>query len=185
MKHFSWLNKNGTTETCCTSGLCMAKDQDERIRLLQKIARDHVKEDRIKELEEEGNEDEIKKQEEKKLKKLESYKAQLRDLDDDKLDELLQSLRAEVHELRKKLHPEETDEEKQSKQASVEFIGVDNYHSAGVDGDTAVESLITSQNQRHRKKKTVQSQTYSVLTLTDTNNSVNGDELFIKQGSVN
>ena len=47
MKHFSWLNNKGTTETCCDMGLCMTKDQDERIKLLQKIANDKDKEDKI------------------------------------------------------------------------------------------------------------------------------------------
>ena len=77
------------------------------------------------------------------------------------------------------------DEENQSKQASVEFIGIDNYHSVGVDGDTAVELLITSQNQRNRQTKSRHSKSYSVLTLDQNHNeSKRGESLLQRMGSV-
>ena len=141
-------------------------------------------EERIKkvdELQENSNEDELKKEEEKK-KRLESYRAELEDMDKDELDDLLESLRAEIHELRKKLNPS-PDEDKQSKQASVEFIGVDTYHSVITDGDNAIDELQTLQ--RHRKKKLKHSQSYSVLTLDQGHNTASGDSLLQRMGSVN
>ena len=149
------------------------------------ICRDATQhEERIKkvdELQENGNEEELKKEEEKK-KRLESYRAELEDMDQDEISDLLESLRAEIHELRKKLNPE-TDEDKQSKEASLEFIGVDTYHSVGKDGDVATESLVTLQNQRNRKKKSGQS--YNVLTLDQNyHESKRGDSLLQRMGSV-
>ena len=140
-------------------------------------------EERIKkvdELQENSNDDELKKEEEKK-KRLESYRADLEDMDKDEIDDLLESLRAEIHELRKKLNPE-TDEDKQSKEASLEFIGVDAYHSVGKDGDNAINELQTLQI--HRKKKLKHSQSYSVLTLDQGHNTASGDSLLQRMGSV-
>ncbi len=82
-------------------------------------ATDHDKEEKIKKLQE-GNEEEIKKKE----KKLESYRAELRELDDDELNEVLESLRAELDEMKEKLK-DETEEEKKEKKASLEHLGVD------------------------------------------------------------
>ena len=64
---------------------------------------------KVKEIEGKGNEEKL---EEEKKKRLESYRADLEDMDKDEIDDLLESLRAEIHELRKKLNPE-TDEDKQ------------------------------------------------------------------------
>ena len=139
-------------------------------------------EERIKKVEEiegKGNEEKL---EEEKKKRLESYRADLDDMDRDELDDLLQSLRAEIHELRKKLNPE-TDENEQSKQASVEFIGVDTYHSVRKDGDDVINELQTLQI--HRKKKLKHSQSYSVLTLDQGHNTASGDSLLQRMGSVN
>ena len=151
------------------------------------ICRDATQhEERIKKvdkLQENSNEEELKKEEEKK-KRLESYRAELEDMDKDEVDDLLESLRAEIHELRKKLNPDKEDEEtKKSKSAMAEFIGVDNYHSAGVDVDTAVESLTTLQ--RHRKKKLKNSvKSYSVLALNPYESVTHsGDRLLMKMGS--
>jgi len=149
------------------------------------ICRDATEhEDRIKkvdDIEGKGNEEKL---EEEKKKRLESYRAELEDMDRDEIDELLKSLRAEIEELRKKINPDEEDKEtKKSKSAMAEFIGVDNYHSTGVDVYTAVESLTTLQNQRHRKKLK-HSQSYSVLTLDQGHNTTSGDSLLQRMGSV-
>ena len=138
---------------------------------------------KVDKLEENSNEDELKKEEEKK-KRLESYRADLDDMDQDEMDELISQLKAQIEELRKKLNPDEEDKEtKKSKSAMAEFIGVNNYHSAGVDVDTAVESLTTLQNQTHRKKLKY-SQSYSVLALKPYESVTHsGDSLLIKMGS--
>ena len=141
-------------------------------------------EERIKKVEEiegKGNEEKL---EEEKKKRLESYRADLDDMDQDEMDELISQLKAQIEELRKKLNPDEEDKEtKKSKSAMAEFIGVNNYHSAGVDVDTAVESLTTLQNQTHRKKLKY-SQSYSVLALKPYESVTHsGDSLLIKMGS--
>ena len=139
-------------------------------------------EERIKKVEEiegKGNEEKL---EEEKKKRLESYRAELEDMDQDEISDLLESLRAEIHELRKKLNPE-TDEDKQSKEASLEFIGVDTYHSVITDGDDAIDELQTLQ--RHRKKKLKHGvRPYNVLTLKPYESVTHsGDQLFIRLGS--
>jgi len=136
---------------------------------------------KVDDIEGKGNEEKL---EEEKKKRLESYRAELEDMDRDELDELLESLRAEIHELRKKLNPE-TDEDKQSKEASLEFIGVDTYHSVGKDADVAAESLTTLQNQRRRNKKLKNSvRSYSVLALKPYESVTHsGDRLLMKMGS--
>ena len=113
--------------SCCGNKL---KNSD-HYEVISRNARDHDKEERIEDLkneekkkEEEANEEKIRKIEEEKKKKIEAYKADLRDLDDDELDELLESLRAEIHELKNQLKPK-TDEEKKEKKASLEYLGVD------------------------------------------------------------
>ena len=138
---------------------------------------------KVDKLEENSNEDELKKEEEKK-KRLESYRADLDDMDQDEMDELISQLKAQIEELRKKLNPDEQDKEtKKSKSAMAEFIGVDNYHSAGVDVNTAVESLTTLQI--HRKKKSKHGvRPYNVLTLKPYESVTHsGDRLLIKMGS--
>lgn len=114
--------------------------------------------------------------------KLHDLEEKMKDIDDDELNDLLESLRADMDEL-EKLKPNEQNKDRDTKQASVEFIGVDTYHSVRKDGDDAIDELVTLQSQRHRNKKLKHSQSYNVLTLTDSNDSVNADELFIKQGS--
>ena len=144
---------------------------------------EEIRKKKVDDLQENSNEDELKKEEEKK-KRLESYRADLDDMDRDEMDQLITQLKAQIEELRKKLNPE-TDEDKQSKEASLEFIGVDTYHSVGKDADVAAESLVTLQNQRHRKKQLKHSQSYSVLTLDQGHNTASGDSLFQRMGSVN
>ena len=136
---------------------------------------------KVDELQENSNEDELKKEEEKK-KRLESYRAELEDMDRDELDELLESLRAEIHELRKKLNPS-PDEDKQSKEASLEFIAVDTYHSVINDGDNAIDKLQTLQ--RHRKKQSKHGvRPYNVLTFEPYESVTHsGDRLLMKMGS--
>ena len=136
---------------------------------------------KVEEIEGKGNEEKL---EEEKKKRLDSYRADLDDMDKDEMDELISQLKAQIEELRKKLNPE-TDEDKQSKEASLEFIGVDTHHSVGKDGDVATQSLVTLQNQRHRKKKLKHSQSYSVLTLDQGHNTASGDSLLQRMGSVN
>ena len=153
------------------------------------ICRDATeREDRKKEIDDlQQNSNEENK--EKKVNDLATLKAKLSDLeermkdvDDKELDDLLESVRADMDEL-EKLNPDE--EAKKSKSAMSEFVGIDNHYSAGIDGDAAVEKLTNLENQRHRhrQKKLKHSQSYSVLTLTDSNDSVNADGFFIKQGS--
>lgn len=140
--------------------------------------------DKEKEIEElgEGNEED----KEKKVNDLATLKAKLHDLeermkdvDDNELNDLLESLRAQLEEL-EKLKP---DEGKQSKEASLEFIGVDTYHSVGKDADVAAESLVTLQ--RHRKKQSKHGvRPYNVLTLKPYESVTHsGDSLLIKMGS--
>lgn len=101
----------------------------------------------------------------KALKKLMSQES-----DDDRLDEL-EELQAQLDQMVKTQDEldqlKEEDEKKQSKQASVEFIGVEPYHNT-ISGDDLISGKI-------RKK-------YSVLTLKDSE-SVSGDSLFIRMGS--
>ncbi len=142
------------------------------------------KEREIDELQKNSNEED----KEKKVNDLATLKAKLheleekmKDIDDDELNDLLESLRADIDEL-ENLKP---DEEKQSRKASLEYLGVDTYQSVGKDGDAVVESLVTLQNQRHRKKKLKYSQSYNVLTLDQNyHESKRGDSLLQRMGSV-
>jgi len=65
---------------------------------------DHDKEERVDKLQNKENKekrvDDIASADEIKLKKIEAYKAEMKDLDDDELNELLESLRAEIDELK-------------------------------------------------------------------------------------
>lgn len=118
-----------------------------------------------------------------KEKRIEAYRAEIKDLDDTELDELLESLRGQIEELKDQLKGL-PDEEKLSKSANLETLGTESYHSVGVDGDAAAESLVALQSQRHRKKKLKHSQSYSVLTLDQNHNeSKRGDELLMRLGS--
>ena len=95
----------------------MAKDSDERIKLLQRIAQDKDKDEKIEEIEE-GNEDEIKK------RNLEEIKKALRKLTSEELEEERIKIEEELEQIKKEMNPDK-EEEKQSKQASLEFLGVD------------------------------------------------------------
>jgi len=154
-----------------------------------RIARDHDREERIEDL----NNDEKKKEEESRKAKehdkvIEELKNALRKLTSSQLEEEEEKIREEIAQLRaqlEELNPDKEDEEKQEKSASLEYLGVDSYHSVGKDGDSAIEDLQTLQRQRNRKKKSIQSQTYSVLTLLDQNhNTASGDSLIQRMGSV-
>ena len=152
------------------------------------ICRDATQhEERLERVDDLENEDKEKKDESRKAKEheklIQAYRAELEDMDQNEIDDLLESLRAEITQLRKKLNDPETDEDKQSKEAMAEFIGLDNYHSAGVDGDNAINKLQTLQI--HRKKKLKHSQSYSVLTLDQGHNTASGDSLLQRMGSVN
>ena len=145
-------------------------------------------EDRIKEIDQLQNDKEKKDEEESRKAKehnkmIDELKNALRKLSSQELDEEMLRLSEEIQELKKQLKDLPDEETKKSKSAMAEYIGIDNSHSVGIDGDDATSELVTLQSQRHRKKKLIQAQTYSVLTLTDSNDSVNGDGLFIKQGS--
>ena len=146
------------------------------IRHETKSANDHDIEERVKKIEEESNQhnikkkenandDEIKKQEEDKEKRLESYRAETReeikDLNDDEknkqLADKLLKLKQELDDMKK----DETDSKSASAIRSSELIGVNNYDSN------------TSRNSE-----------YSVLTLGPyQDNSLSGDSLLIKLGS--
>ena len=145
------------------------------------------KEKEIDDLQENSNEE----NKEKKVDDLATLKAKLHDLedrmkdiDDDELNDLLESLRAQLEEL-EKLKPDPEDKDRDTKQASVEFIGVDTYHSVEKDGDVAAESLVTLQNQRNRKKQSKHGvRPYSVLTFEPYESVTHsGDQLFIRLGS--
>ena len=147
---------------------------------------EEIRKKKVDDLQENSNEeDKEKKDESRKAKEreklIQAYRAELEDMDKDEVDDLLESLRAKIHELRKKLNPE-TDEDKQSKEASLEFIGVDACHLVGKDGDNAINELQTLQI--HRKKKLKHSQSYSVLTLDQGHNTASGDSLLQRMGSV-
>jgi len=117
-----------------------------------KSARDHDKEKRVDEIQGDANQETIDKE---KQKKLESYKAELREMDDDELQEVLESLRAELDDLKNK---NKEDTNKDSRAASRrEMIGLNNEASQP---------------------------RYSVLMLdTHTTNGTNGDELLQRMGS--
>ena len=129
-------------------------------------------EDRIKEvdeLQENSNEEKL---EEEKKKRLESYRAELEDMDRDELDDLLESLRAEIHELRKKLNPE-TDEDKQSRKASLEYLATGSPCHNTILGDHLLTGAsVTKQSN------------YSVLMLDQSyRDNKPGDKLLIRLGS--
>ena len=116
-----------------------------------KSANDHDIEEKV---------DEIAKADEDKIKRIEKIKKSLRGLSAEELDEEIEKLKAELEDL-KKNQTEDTDEDKQSKEASVEFIGLSN------------SDINTSRNSE-----------YSVLTLGPyQDNSLSGDSLLIKLGS--
>ena len=123
---------------------------------------------KVDDIEGKGNEEKL---EEEKKKRLESYRAELDDMDHDELDKLMKSLRAEIHELRKKLNPE-IDEDKQSKQASLEYLATKPQHNK-INGDYILTG-VTSPNKAN----------YSALTY-DQNyqNRKPGDKLLMRLGS--
>ena len=140
----------------------------------------------IDEMQENSNEE----NKEKKVNDLATLKAKLHDLeekmkdvDDPELNDLLQSVKAQLEEL-EKINPETDEEAKKSKSAMAEFIGIDNnYHSVSIDGDIETESLVAQQSHRHRQKKLKHSQSYSVLTLDQGHNTAPGDKLLYLLGS--
>jgi len=153
-------------------------DKEERVDDLQKEKKDEEESRRSEEHDKEKKPNDIARLSEK-LDELEKKLEKAEDLTESPEElELLESLRAEVHELKEQLNK---DDEKQSKQA--EFIGVHNYQSASIDGDDAIDQLQTLQRYRHRQKKSKHGVgSYSVLTLKPYE-SVSGDSLFIKMGS--
>ena len=72
-----------------------ANDTEDRVRMIEEKSDQH----NIKK-KEDANEEEIKKQEEDKIKRLESYRAEakeeIKDLDDDEIEKIKESLRAEL-----------------------------------------------------------------------------------------
>ena len=138
------------------------------------ICRDATQhEERIKKVEEiegKGNEEKL---EEEKKKRLESYRAGLDDMDQDEISDLLESLRAEIHELRKKLNPE-TDEDKQSRKASLEYLATGSPCHNTILGDHLLTGMsVTKQSN------------YSVLMLDQSyRDNKPGDKLLIRLGSV-
>lgn len=125
------------------------------------------KEKEIDQLQQNNNEeDKEKKDESRKAKEheklVQAYRAELEDMDKDEVDDLLESLRAEIHELRKKLNPE-TDEDKQSRKASVEYLGYDS-------------SLITKSKNAVKRYDVLLLEPYESVTHS-------GDRLLIKMGS--
>jgi len=99
-----------------------------------------------------ANEDKIKERE------LEEIKKALRKLTSQELDDEIIRLTEEIQKIKKELNPE-TDEEKQSKSASLEYLGID--------------------NQTPRKKSSYHVLGYGM----DTNRSEPGDQLLILMGS--
>jgi len=148
MRHFL----NGM-KTCDCLGCKSANDEEE----INEEEKDKKKLSQEEE-EKEKKVDDIAKAE-KHEKRIEEIKKSLRKLTSQELDDELEKLTAELHELQKQLHPEE-DEKKQSKQASVEFLGVD------------------SQISRTKQTK------YSVLNYEPYHDNItSGDALLIRMGS--
>ena len=152
------------------------------------------KEKEIDRLQENNNkEDKEKKEESKKAKEheklVQAYRAELEDMDKDEVDDLLESLRAEIHELRKKLNNPETDEDKQSKEASLEYLAIEPQHNK-INGDYFMTG-VTSPNQSNSGDYILTGVTspnkanYSALTY-DQNyqNRKSGDKLLMRLGSV-
>ena len=103
--------------------------------------------------------DDIAKAQEERKKLIQTFKDELKDLDDDELDKILESIKHDLEELKKDMNPED-DEKKQSKQASIEFLGVD------------------SQISKIKQTK------YSVLALSPYHENItSGDQLLIRMGS--
>ena len=130
------------------------------IRHETKSANDHDIEEEVDKLQnKERKVDEIEKADEDKIKRIEEIKKSLRGLSAEELDNELLKIREQLDDMKK---DKTEDEEKQSKEASVEFIGVCN------------SDINTSRNSE-----------YSVLTLGPyQDNSLSGDSLLIKLGSI-
>ena len=127
-----------------------------------KSANDHDIEEEVDKLQnKEKKVDEIAKADEDKIKRIEKIKKSLRGLSAEELDDELLKIREQLDDM-KKDKTEDTDDDKQSKEASVEFIGVSNS-----DFNTSRDSE------------------YSVLSLDQHDNSVSGDSLLMLMGSKN
>jgi len=166
----------------------ICRDATEHEERLERVNDLENKDKEKKEESRKSNEEELKKEEEKK-KRLESYRADLDDMDQDEIDALLKSLRAEIHELRKKLNNPETDEDKQSKEASLEYLAIEPQHNK-INGDYFMTG-VTSPNQSNSGDYILTGVTspnkanYSALTY-DQNyqNRKSGDKLLMRLGSV-
>ena len=127
------------------------------IRHETKSANDHDIEEKVEKIEnKEKKVDEIAKADEDKIKRIEEIKKSLRGLSAEELDEEIEKLKAELEDL-KRNQTEDIDDDKQSKEASVEFIGLDNYES--------------------------KNSNYHVLSLDQHDNSASADRLLISLGS--
>ena len=141
------------------------------------ICRDATQhEERLERVDDLENEDKEKKDESRKAKEheklIQAYRAELEDMDHDELDELMKSLRAEIHELRKKLNPE-IDEDKQSREASLEYLATEPHHNK-INGDYFMTG-VTATNKSH----------YSTLVFNQNYREKKlGDKLLMRLGSV-
>ena len=144
-------------------------------------ARDHSREEKIDEMQNKSRRSE--EHDKEKEERISNYKKALMALDDEELDLIVENMKSKLAKLRAELeNPDKEEKDKETKQASVEFIGAETYHSVGRDVDTAAESLVTLQ--RHRKKKLKHSQSYNVLTLEPYESVTHaGDRLLMKMGS--
>lgn len=130
---------------------------------------------KVEEIEEKGNEDEIKKDKVNDIAtlkaKLHELEERVKDVDDDELNDLLESLRGQMDEL-EKIKPQ-TDEEKQSREASLEYLAIEPSRQNKIPGDHLLTG-VTITNQSN----------YSVLTFNQNyRDKKPGDQLLIRLGS--
>ena len=139
---------------------------------------EEIRKKKVDDLQENSNEeDKEKKDESRKAKEheklIQAYRAELDDMDKDEMDELISQLKAQIEELRKKLNPE-TDEDKQSKQASLEYLAIGSPHHNKISGDYLMTG--TTATNKSNYSALVFSQNYRDKKI--------GDKLLIRLGSV-
>lgn len=166
--------------SCCGDRL---KNSD-HYEVISRDARNHDLEMRVDEIQhkkkdeeiEGANEEEI---EEEREKHLESIRKSLRKLTSQELDDELFKLQSELHDIKKKLNPEEeTKEETQERDSRLEHIGVD----SSVITNTRYHVMTLDQSYRDSKSGDKLLQSLG-STDSDSVSDTSGDELLRKLGS--
>ena len=164
MRHFL----NGSLRCDCANCNRKANDHDDDVDQLQE---ERKKKNLSQEEEKEKKVNDIAKAQQLE-ENLEEIRKSLRKMSNKELDEELEKLTAELHELKKELHPED-DDVKKSRSGSLERIGTEPYH----DNITIGDNLLTGERPKKSKYEVLALEPYTV------GNSKN-DSLLIKLGSV-